>query len=93
MTDPCYDCADRSSVDSVQGFVQAIARHRMATPALLFLVSHRPLAFAAGQLLYTLQPVAELLSYHGCAEIASLLSSPNGARRLEAELTDTDNQI
>ena len=90
MTDPYYDCADRSSADPVQGFAQAIVRHRMATPALLFMVSHRPLAFAAGQLLYTLQPVAELLGDHGCAEIAELLSTPNGTRRLEAKLENAD---
>ena len=61
-------------------------RRRMATPALLFLVSHRPLAFVTSQLLYALQPLADLLEIDTYTDFASILSTPDGQRRLEAAL-------
>ncbi len=63
-----------------------VADRGMATPALLFLVSHRPLAFVTGQLLYALQPLAGLLDVDACAAMAGLLSEPQGVQALETAL-------
>ena len=58
--------------------------------ALLFLAGHRPLAFAASQLLYALQPIAELFDAPAFADVANMLSRPDGATRLETALTSAD---
>ncbi len=52
--------------------------------ALLFLVSHRPLAFACSQLLHVAHPLAAVLGIDACAELAADLGKPDGVRRLEA---------
>ena len=90
VTNSLTDSSNDASRDSVQQIAQAIARRRMATPALLFLVSHRPLGFVAGQLLYSLQPLADLLDVSACTEFAAILSAPDGAGRLAAALTETE---
>lgn len=58
----------------------------MATPALLFLAAHRPLAFAAGHLLAVAAPVAALLGAPHVMEWSHLLASPEGVDRLVAAL-------
>ncbi len=54
---------------------------------LLFLVSHRPLAFVCGQLLHAADPLAAIFGIDACAELAADLDEPDSARRLEAALS------
>ena len=67
--------------------VEACARRQMTGMALLFLVSHRPLAFACSQLLHVAHPLAAVLGIDACAELAADLGKPDGVRRLEAALS------
>jgi len=69
-----------------QQFVNACARRRLAGPLLLFVAGHRPLAFALGQTLHVMHPLAALLGVDGCNARADDLSAPAGARRLETAL-------
>lgn len=69
-----------------QQFVEACARRQLAGPLLLFAASHRPLAFACGQTLHLLHPVAALLGTDLCGALAADLSAPDAARRLEDAL-------
>ena len=69
-----------------QQLVDACARRQLAGPLLLFLVSHRPLAFVCGQTLHLMQPLAGLLGIDACGEFAAELSQPDSARRLEDAL-------
>jgi hypothetical protein len=69
-----------------QQMVEACARRQTAGMLLLFLISHRPLAFACGQLLYAAHPLAALFDIDACAELAADLSEPDSARRLEIAL-------
>ena len=66
--------------------LQAIRQHEMTTPALLFLASHRPLAFVLGQMLHVATPMADLLGWPGCDDWADLLSDPDGLSTLEQAL-------
>lgn len=63
------------------------AERQLTTPLLLFLVSHRPLAFFAGQTLYALAPLAALLGLHQTSAWADLLSAPNATQAIEAMLS------
>lgn len=67
----------------MERFARVLARHRMALPALLMVVGHRPLAFIGGQLLYVLAPLAAILGISACGHWAELLSEPGGTARLE----------
>ncbi|HXF62239.1 MAG TPA: hypothetical protein VNK95_11525 [Caldilineaceae bacterium] len=65
----------------------AAAHHRrLATPLLLFLVGHRPLAFLVGQMLYVAAPLGALLGWEDLDGWAALLSAPDATRRLESAL-------
>lgn len=70
----------------------AAAQRGLATPALLFLAGHRPLAFAAGQLLAVAAPVAAVLGLHNTMRWAHLLSSPEGVDQLEAALAQAQRR-
>ena len=65
-----------------------LARRDLLTPALALLMSHRPLAFAAGQLLHLLDPLAILAGRRGLAEWATLLSDPEQLAQLEGGWCD-----
>ncbi len=69
-----------------QQLIHTCARRQLAGPLLLFVAGHRPLAFACGQTLYAMQPLAELLGVDACGELAADLSRPESARSLEAAL-------
>ncbi len=64
----------------------------MATPALLYVTAHRPLAFAAGHLLAVAAPVAAVLGVPHVMEWSQLLASPEGVDRLVAALTLAEGQ-
>jgi hypothetical protein len=64
----------------------AIRRRQLATPFLLFLAGHRPLAFFAGQALHVTAPLGLLLGWGEIAGWADLLSAPDAAEQLEAAL-------
>lgn len=81
-----------SASDSVNTLARILAERRLATPALLFLAAHRPLAFLTGQALHGLQPLAELLNVDVCGEVAAVLSAPNAAHRLEVALTKAERE-
>jgi hypothetical protein len=63
----------------------ALNRRGLTAPALLYLAGHRPLAFAAGQLLAVAAPLASVLGLP-LMGWARLLSSPEDVERLQAEL-------
>ena len=64
----------------------ALDRRGLAAPALLYLAGHRPLAFAAGQLLALAAPLAAALGIDHTMEWAHLLSTSEGVDRLQAAL-------
>lgn len=72
---------------SFEQTVQTLAESDLALPCLLFVVSHRPCAFMASQLLYLIAPLAAMLSVSACQEWAALLSQPEGVRQLEQALS------
>ena len=74
--------------DSITQTVDVLARYELAAPALLFVASHRPLAFVAGQTLYGLAPLGALLGVGSLGEWAGLLSEPSGAAALMEALHD-----
>lgn len=73
----------------IQDTAAKLAHRQMLLPALLFLVSHRPIAFVAGQGLFLLQPLEILLNGTGWHDWAALLSHPRGPAALEAFLLAT----
>ena len=70
----------------------SLGRRGMATPALLFVTAHRPLAFAAGHLLAVVAPVATLLGAPHLMDWAQLLASPDGVDRLIKALAAAEDQ-
>lgn len=80
-----------AEANSVAAMAGAIKRRRLATPALLFLVGHRPLAFAAGQILYALQPVADLMGVDAIGDLAAALSDPQRTAHFEESLASCTN--
>jgi hypothetical protein len=64
----------------------AIRRRQLATLVLLWVAAHRPLAFLAGQTLYTAAPLAALLGWERAEQWAEHLSRPGAGPRLEAAL-------
>lgn len=66
--------------------LQAIRQHEMSAPVLLFVASHRPLAFVLGQMLHVANPMADLLGWSGCNDWANILSEPDGLSTLEQAL-------
>jgi hypothetical protein len=64
-------------------------RRGMATPALLYLAAHRPLAFAAGNLLAVAAPLAAALGVGQVQSWAQLLLSPEAVETLTAALGDS----
>lgn len=75
-----------------QQFAQLLQNKRMIGPGLLFLASHRPLAFVAGQMLYALQPITDLFDDVALSHAAELLSSPDGPALLGQALTDAQDR-
>jgi hypothetical protein len=69
-----------------------LRRRGMAAPALLFVLGHRPLAFAVGHLLAVAEPVAAVLGANGIGEWSRRLIAPGGADRLLAELQAIERQ-
>ncbi|MCB0045685.1 MAG: hypothetical protein H6642_17315 [Caldilineaceae bacterium] len=61
---------------AVQETVDTLRRHELVTPAALFLIGHRPLAFTAGQCCYLLAPAATLLGVSGIRAWGEVLSDP-----------------
>ena len=74
--------------ETVDETLSAIRQRRMVLPAILFLVGHRPLAFAFGQMLLILQPLAGLLGADGIGVWGKLLSQPGGPSALTERLED-----
>jgi hypothetical protein len=66
--------------------VRDISRRGLAGPALLFLAGHRPLAYAAGNLLAVAAPVAAVLGAAQIGRWAHLLIAPGGVESLIAAL-------
>lgn len=64
----------------------ALQRRGLAAPALLYLAGHRPLAFAAGQLLALAAPLAAVVGLRQTMAWAHLLSTPEGVDLLQAAL-------
>jgi hypothetical protein len=71
--------------------IDALARRKLAAPALLFLAAHRPLAFATGQLLAVAAPFAALLGQSAIGDWAEVLSDPAGPAQLE-QLLGSQNE-
>ena len=74
--------------ETVDATLSAICEKRMVLPALLLLAGHRPLAFAFGQVLLILQPVAALLGGEGLGPWARLFSDPGGPSALSDRLAE-----
>ena len=72
---------------AVDEAIDALRQRQMVLPALLFLAGHRPLAFALGQMLLVLQPLAAILGADGLAVWGTLLSQPAGPAALMQRLT------
>ena len=66
--------------------IQTLAQRELTLPCLLFVVSHRPCAFVAGQLLYLLAPLAAIVGQSTWQDWAALLSQPDGVVWLEKQL-------
>jgi hypothetical protein len=64
--------------------LERLARPPLDTPAALFLLGHQPLRFVAGQMLYLLAPMAELLGWRGWRPWAESLSRAHGSWTLES---------
>lgn len=71
---------------AIEEAVDRIRRRRMILPAILLVAGHRPLAFAIGQLLLVLHPVAALFGTDGLLVWAELLSRPAGPSALTERL-------
>jgi hypothetical protein len=72
--------------------VASLGRRGMATPALLFVTAHMPLAFVAGHLLAVVAPVATMLGAPHLMDWARLLASPDGVDRLTKALAAAEEQ-
>ena len=70
-----------------QWLVDTGKRWQLTDAALLFLTGHRPLAFAIGQGLHLLAPVAALAGIDTLDELGSLLSRSDGTAILHDVLT------
>ena len=66
--------------------IQTLAQRELTLPCLLFVVSHRPCAFVAGQLLYLLAPLAAIVGQSAWQDWAALFSQPDGVAWLEERL-------
>ncbi len=75
---------------AIETTIAQLTRRKLASPALLFLTAHRPLAFAAGHILAVAAPVASLAGLEWTMEWAELLSSPDGIAQLERALDAED---
>ena len=65
-----------------------LAQRGLAAPALLFVAGHRPLAFAAGQLLALAAPLAAVLGQAHLMDWAHLLATTEGVDGLQAALAE-----
>ncbi|MDE0460866.1 MAG: hypothetical protein OXH93_00570 [Caldilineaceae bacterium] len=74
--------------ETVDATLSTICQRRMVLPAVLLLAGNRPLAFAFGQLLLILQPLAALLVGDGLEPWARLLSDPGGPAALSDRLAE-----
>lgn len=72
--------------------ITLLARRKLVTPTLLYLAGHRPLAFAAGQLLAVAAPVAAILGQPAVGDWAALLSDPDGPAHLELALSGRETE-
>ena len=77
-----------SSAALVAPLAAALDRRGLTAPALLYLAGHRPLAFAAGQLLALAAPLAAVLGLPHTMDWARLLSTPEGVHHLQAALAE-----
>ena len=66
---------------------QYLLSKQLTGPALLFLASHRTLAFPAAQLLRTVEPLARILDVEACHHIADWLDNPAALEEFEERLT------
>lgn len=71
---------------TIERVAQIAARHQFATPLLLFVAGHRPLAFFAGQLLYAVEPLGAIIGLPIWTHWAILLSDPAQTDQLIATL-------
>jgi hypothetical protein len=71
---------------TIQHTLHAVTRRKLTGTLLLFVVGHRPLALATGQLLLVLAPLLDLLGLDQTSAWAELLSDPGGPAKLEAAL-------
>lgn len=69
-----------------------LSRRGLAAPALLFLLGHRPLAFAAGHLLAVAAPVAAVLGATQVGSWSHLLIAPGSVDHLLAEIGAAEQQ-
>ena len=70
-----------------QWLVDTGKRWHLTDAALLFLTGHRPLAFAIGQGLHLLAPVAALAGIEALDELGNILSRSDGTAILHDALT------
>ncbi len=75
---------------AIQETLHALARRRMTSSALLLLAGHRPLAFAAGQVLALAAPLADLLGASAVGEWAQVLSTHEGTANVQRFLLMID---
>jgi hypothetical protein len=61
----------------------SLSQRQMLRPALLFLISHRPFSFIAGQCLLLALPLGLLFPAWPLRAWADLLSHPQGLKRVE----------
>ena len=62
--------------------LEALRSRHLASAALLFAAGHQPLAFASGQLLHVVEPLALILGIRTCGVWARVLSHPEGPNAL-----------
>ena len=70
------------AVDNVRRAAQQLTQRKMLLPALLFCLSHQPLAFLLGQSLHVIAPMTQLLGEQRLSTWADLLSDPDGPKTL-----------
>lgn len=91
LPETATDAATPSAARLAEPLAATLAGRGLAAPALLFVAGHRPLAFAAAQLLALAAPLAAMLGQDGMMDWARLLSTPEGADDLQAALAGYAN--
>ena len=79
---------DDLAPDELEAALRVVQVNDMGQPVLLFVASHKPLAFVLGQCLHALTPFASMVGWENCDQWAALLSHQDGICLLEKRLYD-----